>query len=267
MSSIRSKSESRLEEDSIQGRLRWISPLCRVTCQVPVLQLKRCEARYVVAQASDRFHPRLIRKDLFTQRHMSIFETVVRFYRPFKPRQPVAELCVECVAVGYGIRRDVAMIDVFELAQEFRSALGPGQIRRVYPFAVFRTGGQSDLVTVDRASQLQPISFRRSGKQLGDPRSIVIDVSRITGAFDKRPTAIAHTEVVAEPKSSRRNVTLRQETHSMDRGERAAIHHQVGPIDRRLQPRAVMEGRIPIAYGCVIAAERKFKIVVIVVAD
>src|SRR5215469_4455650 len=195
MGSVRSKSESGLKKHTAHSRHCGVASLRGVAGRVAVFGFEGGEARNVIAQSNDGFHLWLIRKYLLAKGHVRVLKTVIRFQGPFKPRQPIAELGVHGVAVGHGIRGDVAVVDVVELREKFGSTFGPDHVCVGDPFAEIRSG-ESDLVAIDRSSELQAVALPGPGKHLRDPSAIVVDVSRIAGASDIRATAIPDANVV-----------------------------------------------------------------------
>src|SRR5690242_844153 len=122
-----------------------------------------------------------------------------------------------------------------------------------------------DLVTVHRCAELQTIQSNRAGEYIGYPRSIVVVVPGVPTPADGVAASISHAKAVIQPRSSGRNGSLRQKPHEVDGNERASDAHHIRPVNRRLQPRAVMVRRIPVAHWRVVSPKRNLEIIVVVI--
>src|ERR1700730_1107482 len=131
-----------------------------------------------------------------------------------------------------------------------------------------RKGGRgSNLVAIDSAAKLETRQPGGAGRHSSDPSAVVIHVAGIAGAADDACAPVAQADFVVEPQAPRGDVSFRQQAQEVDWLEAAAKTNHFGPIDGGLQPESVMEGGVPVVDGSVIAAEGKFEVVVIVVAD
>src|SRR5438309_7486014 len=260
-----SKGEVRLEECAVHARIR------RQPLEIAVFALKTRIVRDVVPHANDGLDQILIREELFAERRVRMFEAIVGLQSLFKPRQPVAHLHVVCLVIGDSISQNILVIDVCEFRQEFRSLLGPNNMRGGNPFAKFISGRvdrQSDFVAIDGDSHLQPIELCGPRIKVGDPRTIVIVVARVPGTANGEPASIADACVIAEPCSPRRNISLSQNTQNVHGDKRPAKLDHLSPPDRGLQPGAVMERGVPIGDGRVVPSDVYYaKDVVVVSTD
>ena len=115
---------------------------------------------------------------------------------------------------------------------------------------------------------MQAISPVRPGVKVNQPGAIAVDIASVTGPADNRSAAVAQTHVIVEVQGPRSgNSPFHQRAREVHRDQLAAKLDHFRPVHGGLQPQTVMERGIPIIDRGVVAAERYFQVVVIVVAD
>src|SRR5215831_6463583 len=159
------------------------------------------------------------------------------------------------------------MIDILEFREKLRISPGPSQMGRSNPFTEIVPTTQADLVAIHGPSKLQAIESRGPREYIGHPGAVVVSIPCVARTAYDFPSAIAHANAISKSRPARGNVSLRQESYEMYRCEFASHLDHFRPVDCRLQPCTMVEGRIPVSDGSVIAAERKFEEIVVVVPN
>ena len=114
------------------------------------------------------------------------------------------------------------------------------------------------------AAHLQTSQAGWLGRQLGEPRAVVVDIAAVTCLGEVRVAAVAEHHAVVQAQPTRRDASFGLQSHDMYWGECSAELDHLRPDDRCLQPGPMVEGGVPISNRCMKLTERDLEVIVVV---